>query len=277
MVLNWKACGTTNEMRKKRHILFGSGRGNPRCKRFQNCCFVSLIKKQTVSSSSIGCAPSSTSFITALHIESQRSRSKSTRLRPSILMSTHSSVIASETREDSLFLVKKNAGATQLERFTDAIADELVEEMGIRPSCNFESNTVVFVEGKFDEKVYAVWMKRYDLRSSLIESGGYSNVQFYANAKILQRRAIRVEKFAVFDGDTVVRGDAKQAKKLLNLNEDHVLELDEANLEQILAQPKALLDSFPSLHQSEQALKAVLNGVAPASLKAALDSILRTV
>ena len=86
MLLNWKACGTTNEMRKKRHILFGSGRGSPRCKRSQNCCFVSLIKKQTVSSSSIGCAPSSTSFITALHIESQRSRSKSNRLRQSIQM-----------------------------------------------------------------------------------------------------------------------------------------------------------------------------------------------
>src|SRR5437016_8223000 len=92
-------------------------------------------------------------------------------------MSTHSSVIASETREDSLFLVKKRAGATQLERFTDKIADELVEEMGIRPLYNFESNTVLFVEGKFDEKVYTVWMKRYELRSSLIESGGYSNVQ----------------------------------------------------------------------------------------------------
>ena len=194
-----------------------------------------------------------------------------------IIMSTHSSVIASETREDSLFLVKKRAGATQLERFTAKIADELVEEMGIRPSYNFESNTVVFVEGKFDEKVYTVWMKRYELRSSLIESGGYSNIQFYANAKILQRQAVRLEKFAVFDGDTVTRGDAKQAKKLLNLDENHVLDLDEANLEQILAQPGALVESFPSLHQSEEDIKAGFSEVDRRSLKAALDSVLRTV
>lgn len=197
--------------------------------------------------------------------------------RLTIMMSTHSSVIASETREDALYLVKKKDGATELQRFTNDIADELVDEMGIRPSYNFESNTVVFVEGKFDEKAYSVWLKRLGLRSSLIDSGGYSNVQFYANARILQRQAVRVEKFAVFDGDTGQKGDAKQAKKLLNLDRDHVLELDEANLEQMLAQAASIKRAFPGLTQSEEDVAAALKGKNPEDLKVILHSLLRTV
>jgi predicted ATPase len=197
--------------------------------------------------------------------------------RLTIMMSTHSSVIASETREDALHLVKKKDGATELQRFTDDIADELVDEMGIRPSYNFESNTVVFVEGKFDEAVYSAWLGRLRFHSSLIDAGGYSNVQFYANARILRRQAVRVEKFAVFDGDTIRKGDAKQAKQLLNLDVDHVLELDELNLEQMLAQPAAIKKAFSTLGQSEQDVARALEGKSPADLKSALNSVLRTV
>ena len=197
--------------------------------------------------------------------------------RLTIIMSTHSPVIASETREDSLYLVKKVQGATELQAFTDEIADELVDEMGIRASYNFESNTVIFVEGKFDERAFEVWLQQKGLTASIIDSGGYSNVQFYANAKILQRRAVRVEKFAVFDGDTRKKGDAKQAIKLLNLDADHVLELDEDNLEVILAQARAIVVAFPALKQPQPEIERLLAGVAPSDLKGALGSILRTV
>lgn len=197
--------------------------------------------------------------------------------RLTLLMSTHSPIIASETREDSLFLVKKVQGSTGLQPFSDSIADELVDEMGIRPSYNFESNTVTFVEGKFDRAVFKTWLEMHRLRCTLIDSGGYSNVQFYANAKILQRQAVRVERFAVFDGDTEAKGDANQAIRLLNISHESVLKLNVSNLECILADAAAIASAFPQLQQSAAELTQKIDLSSPITLKRQLDAILRPV
>jgi hypothetical protein len=113
------------------------------------------------------------------------------------------------------------------------------EEMGIRPSYNFEANTVVFVEGIFDEFVFLRWITKLAIchRVALIESGGYSNIQFATNAKILRKKAVRVNVFAVVDGDSRRKGDYSQVKAALGIPEKQILELDAENLEAVLAVP----------------------------------------
>src|SRR5436190_5089811 len=131
-----------------------------------------------------------------------------------ILVSTHSAVIASEVRIDSLFLLKKSEGESTVQPYEERVADEIIEEMGLRPSYNFEANTIVFVEGVFDRAVFKTWLDGLNLCNgvSLLDSGGYSKIQFATNAKILRSKAVRTKVFAVVDGDTRKKGDYSAIK-----------------------------------------------------------------
>lgn len=70
------------------------------------------------------------------------------------VLSTHSPVIASQAKADSLVLVKKCRGVTTVYHYSDTLAGEIVAEMGIRPSFSFEFDRVISVEGEYDEAVY---------------------------------------------------------------------------------------------------------------------------
>ena len=206
---------------------------------------------------------------------------KSLASRITILVSTHSPVIASESRTDSLFLLKKKNGETSIHSYGERnITDEIVEEMGIRASYNFEANTVVFVEGIFDESVFRTWLAKLEFcdRVALIESGGYSNIQFATNAKILRRQAVKVNVFAVVDGDSRRRGDYSQVKAALGIPADRLLELDEDNLEAILAVPTAILAAFPSIGKTEQEIAELLESAkAEENLKGGVKKLLHPV
>ena len=191
-----------------------------------------------------------------------------------ILVSTHSAVIASEARMDSLFLLKKREGESNVQRYEDGVADEIIEEMGLRPSYNFEANTVVFVEGVFDLAVYKAWLKRLNICGgvTLLDSGGYSKIQFATNAKILRSKAVRTRVFSVVDGDTRKKGDYSAIKNALNISETDILELEQDNLERLLASVAAIAAAFPKMQVDEQAF-----AVAPSELKSTLSRVLRTV
>jgi hypothetical protein len=107
---------------------------------------------------------------------------------------------------------------------------------------------------------------------SLLDSGGYSKIQFATNAKILRSKAVRTRVFAVVDGDTRKKGDYAAIKNALNIAESDILELEEDNLECLLASPDALKQAFPKLHFDEKAL-----GVPADELKVALNRVLEGV
>ncbi len=200
---------------------------------------------------------------------------KSLASRFTILVSTHSPVIASESRTDSLFLLKKKNGETSIHSYGERnIIDEIVEEMGIRPSYNFEANTVVFVEGSFDVAVFQTWLDSLAICRGvpLIDSGGYSKIQFLTNAKILRSKVVRTSVFAVVDGDTRKRGDYQTVKNALSIPKENLLQLEADNLECTLASPAALRRAFPEIEFDEELLKAE-----PAELKSVFNGILKTV
>ena len=197
-----------------------------------------------------------------------------------IMVSTHSPVIASETLRDSLLLVSKKHGATSVAPFEESMSTELIEEMGIRPSFSFEANTVIFVEGVFDEAVFDVWRRKcaLALRAKLIPSDGYSNIQFFANADILHRKAVRVEIFAVVDGDTRAKGDYEKVKRALDIPATNICELQKSSLESYLAHAKALIGAFGSkLNKSESEVSAELSGKEGTELKNSLNRLMRPV
>ncbi len=201
-----------------------------------------------------------------------------------ILLSTHSPIIASQANGDSIVLIKKHRGVTSIHPYSETLAQEIIEEMGIRPSFSFESDCVIFVEGEYDEAVYNHWLAKYGISSSdgrevLIDAQGYSKIQFFANARILSRKVVKVAVYAVFDGDTREKGDYKQAVTRLGLGDDQVLELKARNLDSLLSKGEAIKAAFPSIAETSVEIDAEFTAVGDNEdrLKGALKRVLRTV
>ena len=130
------------------------------------------------------------------------------------------------------------------------------------------------MEGVFDLAVYKAWLKKLGICRgvTLLDSGGYSKIQFATNAKILRSKAVRTNVFAVVDGDTRKKGDYSAIKNALNIPDSDILELEQDNLECLLASVSAVAAAFPKVRVDEQAF-----AVAPSELKSALRRVLRTV
>lgn len=196
-----------------------------------------------------------------------------------ILIATHSPVIASETMQEALFVVIRESGITQVRQFEQSMSAQVTEEMGIRPSFHFQANTVLFVEGIFDESVFPIWFKRQAIcgRVLLIESGGYSNIQFFANAELLQRQAMKPDVFAIVDGDTRAKGDYRKVKNALGIPEDQIFELQQLSLEAYMADVEAIRKAFPAIESSNADIIAELDKKTGDELKRALNRVLREV
>ena len=196
-----------------------------------------------------------------------------------ILIATHSAVIASETAQEALFVVSRRLGITEVRPFDQSMANELMDEMGIRPSFHFQANAILFVEGIFDEGVFPVWFKRENIckRVLVIESGGYSNIQFFANAELIQRQAVKPDIFAIVDGDTRQKGDYQKIKNALHIPDNQILELTHPSLESYLADVDAIRKAFPAITTSNDEIATELDGKTGDDLKRALQRVLREV
>lgn len=196
-----------------------------------------------------------------------------------IVLSTHSPVIASEARQHSLFLVKKVRGFSTAIQFSEAIAQEVVEEMGIRPSYAFESDRVTFVEGKFDERVFRVWLDEAKIcrNLKLIESGGFGNVQFYTNSKLLRERVVQIKPFAILDGDVKDNEKFERIKTELRIPDTSLHILGAPNLEALLADPTGICRAFPQIRKSPEEVAEMIDERRGKDLKATLGIILRDV
>jgi len=85
---------------------------------------------------------------------------------------------------------------------------------GIKPSDIFNYDTVVFVEGDDDVKIFKSLLKQLAKTTEtvgFVDSEGWNNMAYYANAKILKSQRLKINVFAVFDGDTEADGFGKRS------------------------------------------------------------------
>jgi predicted ATP-dependent endonuclease of OLD family len=87
---------------------------------------------------------------------------------------------------------------------------KVVKLLGIRPSDSFGSDTVVFVEGLTDARVFRVFedlireidfSKVFLFRVSYIGVGGWTNVKFVLSLELLRSKFVRSRAIAITDGD----------------------------------------------------------------------------
>jgi hypothetical protein len=169
-----------------------------------------------------------------------------------IFITTHSPVIASYAPLESVWLVRRDEqNDTVIERVTEENVSNVIKELGVRPSYNFDTDAIVFVEGKDDVPVYEEWAKLSGLggKVQFIDAEGWNNMHYYANIRVTESRRVKVDVFVIFDGDTEWerrdRAIKKQLIEKLNLPEDHILTLDQNEPEGYLLDPVAILKAFP--------------------------------
>ncbi|MCH8012239.1 MAG: AAA family ATPase [Candidatus Marinimicrobia bacterium] len=200
-----------------------------------------------------------------------------------IFVTTHSSVFASLAPADSVFLITRDKDdGTVAERIEESNVDDVILELGIRASYNFEADAIVFVEGPFDLPIYKIWTNRYGFNDDiqLIDSGSWNNMSYYANAKILQNRRIKVQVFVIFDGDTECTKKIRKLKNRLiaelKIPKDHILTLNQSEVEGYLLDSRAITDAFPEIHLSQEELdKRIGPYRGRRNQKAVLDELFR--
>jgi predicted ATPase len=180
-----------------------------------------------------------------------------------VLLVSHSVVFASLAPLESVFHVRReDGGRTVLVPVTESNVGVLMEDLGIRPSFNFSSDSVVFVEGQNDIPVLEVWGGRFwrSRRVQFIDTEGWTNMEYFANARVLSERENRVKVYVVFDGDTEANARRKKLKERivreLNVPTDRILTLPSAELEGLLLDSGAILAAFPEIQSPAASLDA---------------------
>jgi predicted ATPase len=181
-----------------------------------------------------------------------------------ILISTHSPIFASKPTIDGIFHVfKDEQGTTKVESINETNINRLIEEMGVRPSDIFEFENIVFVEGDDDVKIFKsislALSKNSHTNVGFIDAEGWRSMAYYVNARVLRSKNIKVNIFAIFDGDTELGEKQNKIKerliKELSIDENHIMTLKQNSIEGYLLVPPAIKRAFPQFKLSEKEIE----------------------
>ena len=179
-----------------------------------------------------------------------------------IFITTHSPIFASGTQLKNVRLVTKdNAAKTHITPITKTNVYRIIEELGVRPSDIFDDDVVIFVEGKSDVGIFQEFVKKLkpNSKTGFIDAESWTSMGYYANAKILQSKKVKIPVFVVFDGDTENGEKRRKIKERLvnelDLPSTHIKTLSKNSIEDYLLVPRAIKEAFPDLKISEDEIK----------------------
>jgi predicted ATPase len=180
-----------------------------------------------------------------------------------VFLTTHSPVIASLSRIGTIYLTTNKGGETVIESVTEENVAEIISELGLKPSHGLEADAVVIVEGKEDIPVYEAWAKKlgvYD-KMRFIPAGGWTSVNYYANADWLRGLKNPPRIYVIFDGDTDAEKFRTVKQKVIERlgKIAGVFTLSESETEGYLLDPDAILSAFPEIGLSRDQLDCELS------------------
>lgn len=116
------------------------------------------------------------------------------------------------------------------------------------------SHAVVFIEGDTDVFVLDEFAKKLhpDFKISFIDSEGFGNVPYFANAQITKE--LKIPIYSVFDGDTreTKKQDVISRFRSLSIDEGFIYTLRENSIENYLLNPHAIKRAFPDMSLNVQ-------------------------
>jgi hypothetical protein len=197
------------------------------------------------------------------------------------MICTHSPIFASQPDISNVLLVTKDPeGATQIEPINETNVYRIIDELGVKPGDILDFDTVVFVEGKYDVKIFEGFkstLLKGEENIGFIDAGGWTNMEYFANAKILRSLKPSRNIFVIFDGDTEKHKKIKERLlSELNIKDENIITLTETQAEAYLLVPSAIRRAFPNLNLSESEISKIIEeGKNKKNKKELLDLILR--
>lgn len=197
-----------------------------------------------------------------------------------IIVTTHSPAFASAPELKNLRLVKIS-DSTSLSEVTEDNVFEVIRELGVKPSDIFDDDVIVFVEGVSDVQIFNTFTKKLkpDSKIGFIDSGGWNSMGYYANARVLKYRKIKVPIYVIFDGDTQTNVGISSIKSRLvsdlPLEQDHLITLTKNSIEDYLLIPRAIKSAFQNLNMSEVDIKDFIDHSTETNKKLVLDKLFR--
>jgi predicted ATPase len=197
-----------------------------------------------------------------------------------VMICTHSAIFASQPDITNVLLVSKDAeGATQIEPVNQANVYRIIDELGVKAGDILDFDTVVFVEGKCDVKIFEgfkLTLLKSEENVGFIDAGGWTSMEYFANAKILRSLKPPRRIFVIFDGDTEKNKKIKERLlNELNVKDENIITLTETQVEAYLLVPSAIKRAFPNLNLSESEISKMIEvGKNKKNKKELLDLIL---
>jgi|GEM_PF-923591 len=198
-----------------------------------------------------------------------------------VMICTHSPIFASQPDVSNVLIVSKDAeGATQIEPINETNVYRIIDELGVKAGDILDFDTIVFVEGKYDVKIFEgfkLTLLKDGESVGFIDAGGWTNMKYFANAKILRFLKPPRRVFVIFDGDTEKHRKIKERLlKELNIKNENIITLKETEVEAHLLVPSAIKRAFPNLGLSESEISKIIGeGENKKNKKELLDLILR--
>jgi len=118
-----------------------------------------------------------------------------------IYVATHSTAIAASCPLNSLFIVERDAANCSIAKAaTPENAYEIIEQLGVRPSFNFEADAIVFVEEPDLVPALEGWARKFDfhVKTQFLHAENAATLLYYANARIALSKFVHTLVFAVF-------------------------------------------------------------------------------
>lgn len=164
-----------------------------------------------------------------------------------IFITTHDPLFSSLTNLDNVRLVKKTSDGTSIIGTIDEYnVYEIINELGVKPSDFFDDDKIIFVEGPTDQSIFSTLRKKLDgaIKINFIDTEGFNNMDYFANAKIIRSNKFKIPVFVIFDGDTETDAKKKEKKQKvidkLGLSPDKILTLSKNTIENYLLIPRAI-------------------------------------
>jgi predicted ATPase len=168
-----------------------------------------------------------------------------------IFVATHSTAIAASCPISSLFIVQRDAErCTVAAPVTAADAQDVIEQLGVKPSFSFEAGAIVFVEQAGYVPLFEAWARKFNfrIRIQFLDAEGAATLHYFANTRIALSSFVHTLVFAVFGNGSEQAGRTrKKIIERLNLPEPQVLTLDFPELEGYLLDPGAVVRAFPAI------------------------------
>jgi AAA15 family ATPase/GTPase/uncharacterized protein YutE (UPF0331/DUF86 family) len=184
-----------------------------------------------------------------------------------IFITTHSPTFINATRDRSLYQVKINANQTSISRYDDPDSlSEVLEDIGSRNSDVLLSDTVLFVEGPSDQRVFEVLSEKLGLS---LEEHNVTTVSMGGGSDAVRGTRVRSDVLEGISQKSPVphlfildRDERSQIEltKIQEALEERVYLLQRRELENYLLAPRALLAAIRSKHSDNSAITEIIDG-----------------